>query len=61
MSLDTKYRPRTYSDVLGQKATIQTLKGFIKSDAGWRQSYLFAGPYGSGKTTLGRIMARALL
>lgn len=61
MSLDTKYRPRTYNDVLGQKATIQTLKGFIKSDAGWRQSYLFAGPYGSGKTTLGRIMARALL
>lgn len=61
MSLDTKYRPRAYSDVLGQKATIQTLKGFIKSDAGWRQSYLFAGPYGSGKTTLGRIMARALL
>lgn len=61
MSLDTKYRPKTYNDVLGQKATIQTLKGFIKSDAGWRQSYLFAGPYGSGKTTLGRIMARALL
>lgn len=61
MSLDTKYRPRTYSDVLGQKATMQTLKGFIKSEAGWRQSYLFAGPYGSGKTTLGRIMARALL
>ena len=61
MSLDTKYRPKTYSDVLGQKETIKTLKGFIKSEAGWRQSYLFAGPYGSGKTTLGRIMARALL
>lgn len=61
MSLDTKYRPYKYSDVLGQKETIKTLKGFIKSDAGWRQSYLFAGPYGSGKTTLGRIMARALL
>jgi DNA polymerase III subunit gamma/tau len=61
MSLDTKYRPRAYSDVLGQKVTINTLKGFIKSGAGWRQSYLFAGPYGSGKTTLGRIMARALL
>lgn len=61
MSLDTKYRPYRYSDVLGQKETIKTLKGFINSDAGWRQSYLFAGPYGSGKTTLGRIMARALL
>ena len=61
MSLDTKYRPRTYEDVLGQKDTIKTLKGFISSEAGWRQSYLFAYPYGSGKTTLGRIMARALL
>lgn len=61
MSLDTKYRPRNYDDVLGQEETIKTLKGFIKNQAGWRQSYLFAGPYGSGKTTLGRILARALL
>ncbi len=61
MSLDTKYRPKAYSDVLGQQGSIQALKGFIKAGAGWRQSYLFAGPYGSGKTTLGRIMARALL
>jgi DNA polymerase III subunit gamma/tau len=61
MSLDTKHRPSSYQDVLGQRDTIKTLKGFIKNQAGWRQSYLFAGPYGSGKTTLGRIMARALL
>lgn len=61
MSLDTKYRPRSYSDVLGQKVAIKTLKGFVQKDAGWRQSYLFAGPFGSGKTTLGRILARALL
>lgn len=61
MSLDTKYRPKAYSDVLGQKGSIKTLKGFVKNQAGWRQSYLFAGPYGSGKTTLGRILARSLL
>ena len=61
MSLDTKYRPRSYSDVLGQKVAIKTLKGFVQKDAGWRQSYLFAGPVGSGQTTLGRILARALL
>jgi len=61
MSLDTKYRPKNYHDVLGQKTTIKTLKGFVKNDAGWRQSYLFAGAFGSGKTTLGRILARALL
>lgn len=61
MSLDTKYRPRTYDDVLGQRASVKVLKGLVSSGAGWRQSYLFAGPYGSGKTTLARILARALL
>lgn len=61
MSLDTKYRPITYDDVLGQKTSIKTLKGLVSNGAGWRQSYLFAGPFGSGKTTLGRILARALL
>ena len=61
MSLDTKYRPKNYDDVLGQSNTIKTLKGFVKNDAGWKQSYLFAGAFGSGKTTLGRILARALL
>lgn len=61
MSLDTKYRPQTYSDVLGQRVSVKTLKGLVKAGAGWRQSYLFAGPYGSGKTTLGRVLARALL
>src|SRR6056300_2006150 len=61
MSLDTKYRPITYNDVLGQRSSIKTLKGLVSNEAGWRQSYLFAGPFGSGKTTLGRILARALL
>lgn len=61
MSLDTKYRPRTYSDVLGQKGSVKTLKGLVSEGVGWNQSYLFAGPYGSGKTTLGRILARGLL
>lgn len=61
MSLDTKYRPRTYNDVLGQRGAVKTLKGIVTEGAGWKQSYLFAGPFGSGKTTLGRILARALL
>lgn len=61
MSLDTKYRPKTYQDVLGQKGSIKTLKGLVSEGVGWNQSYLFAGPYGSGKTTLGRVLARALL
>lgn len=61
MSLDIKYRPRVYSDVLGQEATIAILKEYVRSGRGFRQSYLFCGGHGSGKTTLGRILARALL
>lgn len=61
MSLDTKYRPIRYEDVLGQDATKKILKQFVKTGRGFHQSYLFAGAFGSGKTTLGRILARALL
>lgn len=61
MSLDTRYRPRSYADVLGQEGTVQILRQYVRSGAGFHQSYLFAGPWGSGKTTLGRILARSLL
>lgn len=61
MSLDTKYRPLRYDDVLGQEATIQVCKEYVRSGHGFRQSYVFAGGHGGGKTTLGRILARALL
>lgn len=61
MSLDIKYRPRTYDDVLGQEATIKVLRKFVSDGRGFQQSYLFCGAHGSGKTTLGRILARALL
>ena len=61
MSFDTKYRPPTYDEVLGQQTTIKILRQFIIQGTGFHQSYLFSGPHGSGKTTLGRILARALL
>ena len=61
MSFDTKYRPMTFDDVLGQSGTIEVIKSFIHKGIGFHHSYMFAGPYGSGKTTLGRITARALL
>ncbi len=61
MALDTKYRPRTYGDVLGQDATVSVLRQFIVEGRGFHQSYVFCGQHGSGKTTLGRILARALL
>jgi DNA polymerase III subunit gamma/tau len=61
MALDTRYRPLKYADVIGQDASVTILKHFVKSGSGFYQSYLFCGPFGSGKTTLGRILARALL
>lgn len=61
MSLDTAYRPKTFDDVLGQDSTVSILKQYVKTGAGFHQSYLFSGPWGSGKTTVARIHARALL
>jgi DNA polymerase III subunit gamma/tau len=61
MALDTKYRPQAYDDVLGQDASVQVLRQFVKEGKGFQQSYVFCGQHGSGKTTLGRILARALL
>jgi len=61
VSYDTKYRPLTYDEVLGQKNTIRILRRFASTGTGFQQSYLFAGQFGSGKTTVGRIFARSLL
>ncbi len=61
MSFDTRYRPVKFSDVIGQDASVKILRQFVKTGSGHHQSYLFAGHFGSGKTTMGRILARALL
>ena len=61
MSLDTKYRPMVYADVIGQQSNVEVLTKIVKKEAGFHQSYVFCGPHGTGKTTLGRILARALL
>ena len=61
MALDTKYRPLNYSDVLGQESTVEVLRQFVREGRGFHQSYVFCGQHGSGKTTLARILARALL
>ena len=61
MAFDTKYRPQNYNDVLGQDEYIEVLMEIVRSGTGLHQSYLFCGQHGSGKTTLGRILARALL
>lgn len=61
MSWDIKYRPRKYSDVLDQDKSVAVLKQTVKEGKGFHSSYLFAGLHGGGKTTLARILARALL
>lgn len=58
---DKKYRPQRFSDVLGQPGTVTLLKARLKDGSAWEKSYLFCGGHGMGKTTLGRIMARAML
>jgi len=61
LSIDTTYRPHIYADVLGQQKTILILRQIVIDGTGFHQSYVLAGPWGSGKTTLARILARALL
>lgn len=58
---DTKYRPLKFSDVLGQRGTVQLLQARLRDDSALSKSYIFAGGHGQGKTTLARIMARAML
>jgi DNA polymerase III subunit gamma/tau len=61
LAFDTKYRPRGFDGVIGQENSVKVLRQFVKSGTGFHQSYLFCGSHGSGKTTMGRILARALL
>ena len=61
MSLDTKYRPIRYRDVVGNVGIVEVLKGIVGSGRVRNQSYIFSGLWGGGKTTLSRILARALV
>ncbi|MBQ3909829.1 MAG: DNA polymerase III subunit gamma/tau [Muribaculaceae bacterium] len=54
-----KYRPSSFSTVVGQKALTHTLKTAIKNEQ-LAHAYLFCGPRGVGKTTCARIFAKAI-
>lgn len=58
-TLYRKYRPLTFDDVVGQDAIVTTLKNQIKNNK-VAHAYLFCGTRGTGKTTLARILARAV-
>ena len=58
-ALYRKYRPQTFAEVVGQEAVVRTLTNAVEQGK-VRQAYLFAGPRGTGKTSLARILAKAL-
>ncbi len=58
-ALYRKYRPQDFEEVVGQEPVVRTLRNAITAGT-TRQAYLFAGPRGTGKTSLARILAKAL-
>ncbi len=58
---DIKYRPKKFSDVLGQPGNVKLLKARLRNGTAYDTSYIFLGGHGQGKTTLARIHARAML
>lgn len=59
MVLYRKYRPQTLADLIGQEHVKKTLHSQLSSDK-ISHAYLFSGPRGTGKTTVARILAKAV-
>jgi DNA polymerase-3 subunit gamma/tau len=53
-----KYRPSTWTDVVGQAHVVNTLRNAVSADR-LAHAYLFAGPRGTGKTSVARLLAKA--
>jgi DNA polymerase-3 subunit gamma/tau len=59
LSFYRKYRPSNWSDVVGQTHVVQTLQNAVAAER-VAHAYLFAGPRGTGKTSVARLLAKAI-
>ena len=59
LAIYRKYRPTNFDEVSGQKVVVDILKNAIKNDK-LAHAYLFAGPRGTGKTSIAKILARTI-
>ena len=59
VALYRSYRPKNFTEVAGQKTIVKTLQNAIKYDK-IAHAYLFSGPRGTGKTSIAKIMAKAV-
>lgn len=59
LALYRKYRPSGFAEVVGQEHVVKTLKNAIRHEK-VAHAYLFSGPRGTGKTSIARILAKAV-
>ena len=57
--LARKWRPHNFTEVVGQQHVVETLINSLKNDR-LHHAYLFTGTRGVGKTTIARILAKAI-
>jgi len=59
ISFYRKWRPQSFDQIVGQKYNVRTLKNVLDSNR-LSHSYIFCGPRGTGKTSMARILAKAI-